>query len=248
MTNFDEATNGSALTIVSGETTNVGSYSAVTLSALSSLTNGLSGTFTNAAGYTNYSWMNTNGYGVYELLTTTTNVTFTFGLNQWAGGGNWGSGGGTVWSAGIDPSSSNAIAYFGTLSSGSVTLDQARTVNGLILSNSAGYALSGSPTLTLAPSANIGGASINNAAGSNSIAVPILMGGNLALTGAGTLSLSGNIGDGGNGYALTNNNTGRVTLSGSNSYSGGTFINAGTLVASNANALAGGAVSVEEAP
>lgn len=53
------------------------------------------------------------------------------------------------------------------------------------------------------------------------------------------LTLGGNISDGGNGYSLTKTGQGRVYLTGTNTYTGGTTVNAGFLIV-NKNAALGG--------
>ena len=54
-----------------------------------------------------------------------------------------------------------------------------------------------------------------------------------------SMIFSGNLGDGGNAYALTKTGNGSVTLSGANSYTGTTTINGGELRLSSAGALSG---------
>ena len=64
-----------------------------------------------------------------------------------------------------------------------------------------------------------------------SIAAPVTLGSGqiFDVFGGSTLTLSGAIGDGGNGYALTKAGSGTLTLSGVNTYTGGTTVSAGTL-------------------
>jgi len=52
-----------------------------------------------------------------------------------------------------------------------------------------------------------------------------------------SLTFSGNIGDGGSGYGITKAGTGSLVLSGSNTYTGVTTVNAGALTITNANSL-----------
>ncbi len=66
-----------------------------------------------------------------------------------------------------------------------------------------------------------------------------------SLGGTGTLTLSGVIGDGGHGYALSKvGGTGTVILTAANTYSGGTTVWNGTLSAANAAALGTGVATV----
>ena len=61
----------------------------------------------------------------------------------------------------------------------------------------------------------------------------------------GGLTLVGAIGDGGNGYSITKNGTGTLTLGSTNTYSGGTTINQGTVTLATTTANLGtGAVAV----
>ncbi len=54
------------------------------------------------------------------------------------------------------------------------------------------------------------------------------------------MTVGGAIGDGGNGYSLTEAGTGTLTLTGSNTFSGGATIDSGTLLANNASGSATG--------
>jgi autotransporter-associated beta strand protein len=58
------------------------------------------------------------------------------------------------------------------------------------------------------------------------------------------LTFSGAIGDGGNGYGITKNGGGQLTLSGNNTYSGGTIINAGRLNVSTTSGFGTGNVTI----
>ena len=73
----------------------------------------------------------------------------------------------------------------------------------------------------------------------------VTLGGNRQVTvTAGKLTLGGSIGDGGQGYALNKAGNGTLVLSGSNSYTGTTGVNAGTVLLSNANALRNSVVNM----
>ena len=68
--------------------------------------------------------------------------------------------------------------------------------------------------------------------------MPVALASNLAVTGSGTLAFGSSITDNGNQLSLTmSGSNGTLILSGSNTYSGGTFLNAGTLLVSADNQL-----------
>jgi fibronectin-binding autotransporter adhesin len=73
---------------------------------------------------------------------------------------------------------------------------------------------------------------------------PVSLTGNRTLTTSAVTTISGNIGDGGNGYRLTKNGGSTLTLSGTNSYTGGTTISNGQLTISSSAALGSGTVSI----
>jgi fibronectin-binding autotransporter adhesin len=71
---------------------------------------------------------------------------------------------------------------------------------------------------------------------------PVTLGGNRTVTAtASTLTMSGVVGDGGNGYSLTKAGAGTLLLSNANTFSGGVTLSAGILDIGNATALGGGA-------
>ena len=270
MTNFDLATNASAVLTIETTANNVGSFTNATLSA-SSIVTGTASLSTNAAGYTNFAFLNTNGLSVYSLRTTNTSISFSYvGTNQWQGGGSWGTGLGTPWSGGYNPSSSSAIAYFGTNPNTSVTVDKNVTIGGLIFTNSSGYTLtaSGSSTITvLSPAGPSGTVGLTNQSGNQTINVPLNLASSLEITnstGSQTVTLAGGIsGSGGiiidsgflglsNTPATTISNVisgaggvtkigaGTLTLTGTNIYTGATVINAGALTIGGNGQLGGG--------
>ncbi len=75
-------------------------------------------------------------------------------------------------------------------------------------------------------------------------AVTISGGSRTVTVNAGTLTVAGAIGDGGNTFGLTKSGAGTLALSGNNTYAGGTTISGGTLTADHDNALGTGSVSV----
>ena len=144
----------------------------------------------------------------------------------------------------ITQSTSSALA---------ITLDEPVTLGSLTLGNSSGastgYMLlnnAASNTLTLNNSGS--GASILVLSGTHDIEVPLVLADSGGLTISGSTSswqlsfgTASSIADNGSHYALTMNGPGgTLILSGSNSYSGGTYVDAGTLIATNATALPDG--------
>jgi autotransporter-associated beta strand protein len=83
--------------------------------------------------------------------------------------------------------------------------------------------------------------------GTQTISAPILLSTSASFTpdDSGLLSLSGSVGDNGAGMALVlaatgTNGTGQLVLSGSNNYTGGTYVNSGTLIATVVGAIPDG--------
>ena len=182
-----------------------------------------------------FSW--TGGAGVW-----TVGVGGTF---HWDDGGNW--------QGGVAPGAVGDTALLGAaVGNGTATimLDAPRTVSGLSFSPAAGgsYALSGSgrSSLQLAGAPGISGrgssASISVVSGDSSIDAPVVLGDDLNVTAAGgtSLTISGGIGQSDGSHALTLSGDGSLTLSGSDSYGGGTTVVGGTLIVTNSSALPSG--------
>ena len=140
----------------------------------------------------------------------------------------------------MSPNGQGALAIMGTTptTATTVTLDSAQTLGVLKFNNTAGYTLtpgvSGSLTLS-----TTGGnpAQIIVAAGAQSIAAPLTLAGtntSISLYGNGALNISGSILDGSGGSSAlvisSSDNTGLLTLSGSNNFAGGTTVMSGTLI------------------
>ena len=152
------------------------------------------------------------------------------------GSGTWSTGGN--WDVGVAPSQNpQDTAVFGTvLTSGTatVTLDSSCSLSSVGFSTTGGASYVISPsngsTLTLA---NTGGAAatISNSGGNHTIAVPITLGSNLsvAATPGSTLTVSGAIGEINPGTTLSVSGGGTLILSASNTYTGSTNINSGTM-------------------
>ncbi|HEV2970905.1 MAG TPA: autotransporter-associated beta strand repeat-containing protein [Pirellulales bacterium] len=141
---------------------------------------------------------------------------------------------------------------FFTVTSGALnlsnTLGQDFSINSLNFTGTGTSAtnpvtIGGSNTLTIngaAANGNTAGSGITVAAGSgaHTISSNVALGASQTWTNssANLLTISGNIGDGGNGYVLTT--AGQISLAGINTYSGGTIISSGVLTI-NADAALG---------
>jgi fibronectin-binding autotransporter adhesin len=176
--------------------------------------------------------------GMLELVGTVT------GPPTWiTGNGNWSNG--VNWSAGTAPNGPGQSASFSQSGGGAVdvTLDVPVTLGSLALGGTgASYALSGN-TLTLDNSGNA--SSVTVLSGSHSIATPVsIAGGSLVISesGGAQLTVSGNVSDDNGSRSLTLNGdgSGQLVLTGHNTYSGGTTVDAGMLIASSPDALPSG--------
>jgi autotransporter-associated beta strand protein len=80
---------------------------------------------------------------------------------------------------------------------------------------------------------------VQSGSGGDTISAPIVLGNSQTweVDTGGTLSVTGGIGDGGAGLALSKTGSGLLVLAGTNTYSGGTSVNGGTLIVANQNAL-----------
>ena len=133
-----------------------------------------------------------------------------------------------------------------------ITLDAPQTVGTLQLgagSLGSGYTLkdTGSNTLTFSNTSNNAAAQISVSDGNHVIDAPVVLASSLVITSntstPWTLSFgtASSITDNGAGLSLTlNASSGTLVLSGSDSYGGGTIVEAGTLIATNSNALPDG--------
>ncbi len=151
------------------------------------------------------------------------------------------------WTGGV-PNAVGAIAAFSASTTAAVTiaLDKPQTIGLLELGNSAratsGYILSGAGTNRLTFNNAGDGTAISVADGTHAINAPVVLADNLQVTGSNsgwTLSF-GSAGSITGGYGLTMDGSGALILSGQNTYSGGTLVEAGTLCVTNPNALLSG--------
>ena len=132
------------------------------------------------------------------------------------------------------PTTSSGVAF--------VALDGVGPVlSNLIFSNSnASYSIShgtGTTGLTLTSSDGVSPAAVTVTSGTHTVAASILLKSNLVVSDSGNLTVSGNISDGGLGSSLTLDGNGELVLSGVDTYTGGTIVNAGTLIVMNNSSL-----------
>ena len=161
------------------------------------------------------------------------------GSGNWTDFNNWGVPGGTP---GLDGALSVAdTATFGGAGSGTVELNTNASLLALTFSNaSSSYTVQGSGTLTLAESDGAD-PSLTTAAGSHTISNAIAVTGDLQVQTAGRLLLAGGIRGSG---SLRLIGAGTTTLAASNSFSGGTVVDAGRVVTTKANAFGSGNVTL----
>ena len=165
---------------------------------------------------------------------------FTF-----TGGVQWNNGAGTLkwtdaanWNpSGAPGASTDAFFTSAGLSSGNtVNLNGSQTTHSLAIQGTVNFMLGGSGSLAL------GSGYLTRspgASGTQTIAQPVILGANgmWYIAGAGQLVVSGGVSG---PYSLTKLSSGTLTLSGTNSYSQGTIVAAGTLIIANPNAILSG--------
>jgi outer membrane autotransporter protein len=176
------------------------------------------------------------GY-IYSGQSTWTNN----GTGSWSDFASWDVPGGTPGLDGV--LSVNDTATFGAAGSGTVVLDTNASLLEVVFSNSsASYVVSGSGTLTMAASGT-NNPTIANQAGSHAIAAALSLADSTSFAMApGTdLHVAGVVSGPG---AINKTGGGTLILSGSNTYSGGTKLDGGTLVATSPTALGRGEVTL----
>ena len=186
--------------------------------------------------------LSTPGTGYIDLVITCTSEAWNRNTSgSWAASGNWSPTAiptiGTVMFAGT-PTAPLTVTLDGNQSAGALVFDTSST-NGYTLSQG-----TGGGALTLGtPSA---GGSITVVSGTHTISAPLVLAGNLAVSmpgGSTTLNVSGSIGEASpGGMTLTLDGPGTLVLSGTaNSYTGGTYVDEGTLIVNNSGAIYDGA-------
>lgn len=185
-----------------------------------------------------------------NLDLTTTHVTaatpaafWKGGDNNWSTAANWNSTVADNVAAAAAPDYQTNVTFSTTTpvpaNLTSNVLDVDFDINSLTFNAAAGgVTIGGTKTLTIEATnanGNTAGNGINssNTGGTNTISAKIGLASNQAWTVAsgGTLVVSGVINDFGGGYSLTKDGSGLLTISGANTYAGGTTINAGELKA-----------------
>ena len=170
-------------------------------------------------------------------------------LNVFSGSGKWTSGSGTAWSANGNWTDANGVhaapGTFAGFNTDTAVLDGSGTASTIgldvpvILSTLSlaaggpvtGYTIAGGGSNMLTMYQLAGGGSIAVSSGSHSISAPVVLAGSLAvsMTGGASLTISGNISESLPGQALALGGNGLLILTGSNTYSGSTTVDGGTL-------------------
>ena len=176
-------------------------------------------------------------------VTSNVTVTANFGVSTDTWAGATGNAFSTVanWSYSIfsGPVGTGDSLIFAAAGSATPTNDETGLMlNNIIFSNGASaYVINGNGF-------TLSGSISNGAANAQIISNNIVLGTNLAVNlAAGSLTLAGSISDGGNGFSLTRASSGSgntLTLAGANTFTGGIYLNAGTLAISSLTNLGGG--------
>ena len=183
------------------------------------------------------------GYGLqvsggsllYETLGPPGLLTATSGTASWNATGSW---------ANKSVPASGTVTFSSTSSDPiTVTLDANQSAEALVfnVTGTSGYTLAQGTGGTLTLGTSAAGASISLLGGTHAISAPLTLAGSGDVVAApGTqLTISGNIGQSGT-QSLTFSGGGTLILSGSNSYTGGTDVDAGTLYVTDTAAIADG--------
>lgn len=213
-----EASGSGALVLTSTITGTTGAK-VFTLAGTSTGTNTISGNIVNGSGTT--------------ALTKA-------GIGTWILSGNNTYTGATTITAGL-LKASNIVVSAGNSNLGNAT--SAVILGDLTNSGTLSYT-GNSATYTRGFTVNAGGGGLDVATPGQTLTVNtgnVSTAGRFSFTGPGNVTIASTISGTG---SLAQNGTGKLTLSGSNSYSGGTFVNSGTVSAANNNAMGTGAITV----
>lgn len=155
-------------------------------------------------------------------------LTITSGAPVWNGNGadaNWQTD--ANWNTGVKPSASNMLT-FGTTGAQRVSNTNDFAANtrfgGITFNNDGVFTLRGSAV-------NLLGSVANNTANGQTISLPLVLdgAGRYISANAGNLTLNGDISEAGGAQSLTKSGSCTLTLGGTNTYTGGTVLSAGTL-------------------
>jgi len=195
-------------------------------------------------------------YGANPVCSLTLIGSTLFGTGQ--AGGTYGYGTffglpvsvGTNWGTGSAPNGAGcgAVINASTSAAVTITLDEPAALGTLLLGNSAsttvGYTLNGAGSNTLTLNNSGSGTTITVTDGTHAINAPVILADNLVVTTGSTNSwtlsfgTASSITDNGGGYSVTmSGSCGTLIISGSNTYTGGTFINGGIVSLANSAAL-----------
>jgi len=156
----------------------------------------------------------------------------------WDSTANWTVSGQTMAVPGLRGVVGDTVA-FDTPSPATVTLDGAKpSLAQIAFNGSAGVQIVQGTGGALQLGASSNNAVISVVAGKNTISVPVLLTSNLVVSPAAASQLTISGGISGTGQSLSVDGPGMVVVSGANSYSGGTIVSAGTLIATSSSAIA----------
>jgi autotransporter-associated beta strand protein len=154
------------------------------------------------------------------------------------------------WTGGV-PGNTGDTAIFGAALTGgtaTVTLDSSRSLSSLAFSTTGGasYVISPSNGSTLTIANTAGSATIGDSGGNHTIAAPIILGSNLSVSvsGGNSLTIAGGISQSGSSCSVNVGGGGELILSNTNTYTGGTIVNSGTMAVAGASALPSAGVLV----
>jgi fibronectin-binding autotransporter adhesin len=168
--------------------------------------------------------------------------------SEWTGSGNWNPA--TNWLGSNMPGSAGDTAKFLGVGTSPVALNGTRTVGALVMSSgaTANYTISGTSSDNLILDNNVPAptaATVTVNSGAHTIAAPVQLNSDVSITtvGSGVLTVSGKIS--GSGKMLTKSGSGALVLStaslaSANTYSGGSFVDGGTLAITSRYALPAG--------
>ncbi len=194
--------------------------------------------------------------GVPTAIATTGQVysglmNWTAGTGSWSTNANWtdSTNAGVHVAAGLDAGFTGVDSASFNGGGGTVSLNGANpSLNAITFSNSGDYTLAqgSGGGITMA-----GTTPTITAAGAQTISAPVILASDTQVAVSGnsdTLAISGDIAESGGARMLTKNGSGLLTLSGNNTYTGATQVNAGTLKVGSATALGNNsAVTVDAA-